>query len=165
MVLNNIDKLLEKYENGETSLQEEQQLKNYFEQETVPPHLESYKAMFQYFSVTKEDQFTKDVPLKANTHMYKWVSVAAVVALMFGVYTQINKPITSINQLNDEERMAYNQTVEGLQYLGLAFNKGSENMEALGLVSSNLNEGTNKMTHIAEFSKTTNKILKTNKNK
>ena len=64
MVLDNIEKLLEKYDNGETTLQEEQQLKHYFKEETVPPHLEGYKAMFQYFSVTSEEQFTKDVPLK-----------------------------------------------------------------------------------------------------
>ena len=30
MVLDNIDKLLEKYDNGETTLQEEQQLKTIF---------------------------------------------------------------------------------------------------------------------------------------
>lgn len=165
MVLNSIEKLLKKYDNGETTLQEEQQLKHYFAQETVPPHLESYKAMFQYFSVTKEDQFTKGVPLKPKTTIYKWLSVAAVIALMFGVYTQINKPISSINELTPEQQMAYNQTVEGLQYLGLAFNKGSQNMETLGLVSSNLNEGTEKMAHIDEFSKTTKKIVKTSKNK
>ena len=49
MVLNNIEILIEKYENGETTLKEEQQLKNYFSQETVEPHLEVYKSMFQYF--------------------------------------------------------------------------------------------------------------------
>ena len=38
MVLNNIEKLIEKYDNGETTLKEEQQLKDYFSQQTVPPH-------------------------------------------------------------------------------------------------------------------------------
>ena len=63
MVLNSIEKLLEKYDNGETTLQEEQQLKNYFSKETVAPHLEVYKSMFQYFLHTHEERFTKDVPL------------------------------------------------------------------------------------------------------
>ncbi len=163
MVLDNIEKLLEKYDNGETTLLEEQQLKHYFTEETVPPHLDGYKAMFQYFSVTKEEQFTKDVPLKTKTNnLYKWISVAAVVAIMFGVY--INQPtsISSMEDLSPEQQLAYNQTVEGLQYLGIAFNKGNEKMKSLDLVASNLNEGTKKMTYLGEFSKTTNKILKTN---
>ena len=75
MVLDNIEKLLEKYDNGETSLQEEQQLKNYFAEETVPPHLEGYKAMFVYFSVTREEQYTKDVPLKTKTTKLNKISI------------------------------------------------------------------------------------------
>ncbi|RZV69917.1 MAG: hypothetical protein EX254_00890 [Flavobacteriaceae bacterium] len=161
MVLTDIEKLLEKYDNGETSLQEEQQLKNYFSKETVPAHLESYQTMFQYFSVTKEEQYTKDVPLKTKTYLYQWISVAAVVAIMFGVYTQFSGPSTIEEQLTDEQLLAYNQTVEGLQYLGIALNKGNEKMKTLNLVASNLNEGTEKMAHIGEFTKTTNKILKT----
>ena len=162
MVLDNIEKLLEKYDKGVTTLQEEQQLKHYFTQETVPPHLDGYKAMFQYFSVTSEEQFTKDVPLKTRTNnLYKWISVAAVVAIMFGVYINQSTIYTSIDDLPQEQQLAYNQAKEGLQYLGIAFNKGNEKMQTLNLVSSSLNEGTKKMTHLNEFSKTTKKISKT----
>ena len=66
MGLNNIEKLLEKYENGEKTLNEEQQLKNYFSEETVMPHLEMYKPMFAYFKVSKQEQFTKALPLKTK---------------------------------------------------------------------------------------------------
>ena len=87
MVLNNIEKLLEKYDNGETTLKEEQQLKSYFSQETVAPHLEMYKPIFAYCLVNEKEQFTKDVPLKTKrTFDYTWISVAAVAVLFFGFY-------------------------------------------------------------------------------
>ncbi|NNF84944.1 MAG: hypothetical protein HKM26_00215, partial [Winogradskyella sp.] len=66
MALNNIEKLITKYENAETSLEEEAQLKAYFQNEEVAPHLEHYKPMFQYFVTTQKEQFTKDVPLKTK---------------------------------------------------------------------------------------------------
>ena len=158
MVLDNIEKLLEKYDNGETTLQEEQQLKYYFTKETVAPHLEVYKPMFQYFEITKEEQFTKDVPLKPRKTfaLYKWISVAAVAVLMFGVYTQVNKP----SELNDDQLLAYNQTMDALNLVSSQFKKGNDNMEALGLMSSSLNKGTENMAYINQFSNTTNKIFK-----
>ena len=85
MVLNNIEKLIEKYNNAETSLAEEKQLKAYFNSDDVAPHLEQYKPLFQYFSLSQQEQFTKDVPLKPKkTKMYQWISVAAVAVLMLG---------------------------------------------------------------------------------
>lgn len=171
MVLNSIEKLIEKYENGETTLQEEQQLKNYFSQETVPPHLEVYKSMFQYFLDTQKEQFTKDVPLipitigtKKTYTLYKWISVAAIAVLMFGIYTQVgNQPQSrTLADLSPTEREAYDKTMEVFNLVSLKLNEGSENMNALSLVSSNFDKGANNLTYINEFSKATNKFLKTN---
>ena len=158
MVLDNIEQLLEKYDNAETTLQEEQQLKNYFTQETVEPHLEVYRSMFQYFSQTQEEQFTKDVSLKpSKTYtLYKWISVAAVAVVMFGVYTQVNSPV----QPSEDQLLAYNQTMDALNLVSSQFKKGNENIDALGLMSSSLNKGTENMAYINQFSDTTNKIFK-----
>ena len=60
MVLNSIEKLLEKYENGETSLREEQQLKEYFAQEEIQPQFEAYKPLFMYFSENSMEEYTKE---------------------------------------------------------------------------------------------------------
>lgn len=45
----NIDKLLERYYNGETSLDEEKQLRQFFQQDTIPAHLEAHAEPFRYF--------------------------------------------------------------------------------------------------------------------
>ena len=45
----NINNLLEKYWEGESSLQEEETLKQYFNHGTVAPELEQYQSLFQYF--------------------------------------------------------------------------------------------------------------------
>ncbi|HFB99837.1 MAG TPA: pyruvate ferredoxin oxidoreductase, partial [Phaeodactylibacter sp.] len=49
----NISQLLEKYWEGETSLQEENTLKQYFNQENVAQELQEYQPLFQFF---KEEQ-------------------------------------------------------------------------------------------------------------
>lgn len=44
-----IETLLEKYYEGETSLAEEKQLRNFFQQEPIPPHLQHHAGQFRYF--------------------------------------------------------------------------------------------------------------------
>jgi len=161
MVLNSIEKLIEKYDNGETTLQEEQQLKNYFSKETVAPHLEVYKSMFQYFSQSHEEQFTKEVPLtpRKTIKLYKWISVAAVAVLMFGIYIQTSGP-TEVERR--EALLAYNQTMEVFNLVSSKLNQGSESMNALNMVSTNFTRGADNIAYLGEFSKTTDKFLKTN---
>jgi hypothetical protein len=160
MVLNEIEILIEKYENGETTLKEEQQLRDYFSQETIAPHLEVYKPMFQYFLVTQEEQFTKEVPLipitigTKNTYaLYKWISVAAVAVLMFGIYFQNTRP-------NDEiDPVLAQQTMEALSLLSKNLNKGTNSVT---LLSSNFNKGAENIAFVGAFEETTNKIFKNN---
>ena len=162
MVLTKIEQLIEKYENGETTLQEEQQLKDYFSQETVAPHLEMYQPMFQYFIQTQKEQFTKDVPLepKKTINLYRWIAVAAVAIFMLGIYIVVGNESKTLDNLSSEEQLAYNQTIEAFSILSSNFNKGKENMNALGLMSNSIEKGTQKITYLNEFSRTTNKIFK-----
>lgn len=168
MVSDNIEKLLEKYDNGETNLKEEQQLRAYFAQDDVAPHLESYRVMFQYFSNTKEETFTKELPLntKKRSYIYQWISVAAVIAIMFGIFTQFNEnsPKT-FNDLTHEEQLAYKQTKEAFDLLSTKFNQGASNVGVLGVVGAQFDKGAEQVEYVSEFSKTTNKILKQESNK
>ncbi len=137
MVLNNIEKLLEKYDKGETTLKEEQQLKNYFSQKTVEPHLERYKPLFNYFLVNQQEQFTKEVsltPVAINTKRvfnYKWLSVAAIAVLMFGMYfTSSREDFGTYNE--NEKQLAYKEVKQSLQLVSNLFNKGAGQVTYLG---------------------------------
>ena len=160
MVLNSIEKLLEKYDNGETTLKEEKQLQAYFAQDEIAPHLESYRVMFQYFNKTKQEHFTKDVPLKSKTYsLYKWISVAAVAVLMLTVFTQFDNKKT-LNDLNSEELLAYNQTMEALNLVSSKFDKGATSLNALNIAGTQFEKGAEQVGYISEFSTATNKIFK-----
>ena len=165
MAPNKIEALLEKYDNGETTLQEEQQLRVYFAQDAIAPHLESYRSLFQYFAQTKNEQLSEDIQLfsKGNVTkkytLYKWLSVAAISVLMIGFYFQTNQK-RSIEDLSQEELLAYNQTMEVLSMVSTQFNNGKETMGVLNLVSEKLNEGAENVQYMSEFSKATDKLIK-----
>lgn len=181
MVLNSIEKLLEKYDNGKTSLKEEQKLKDYFANGDVAPHLEAYKPLFMYFAQTQQEEYTREMPIesKKSVGLYRWLSVAAVLVLMVTVFAKMVTQPTTINDLNQEELAAYTQTVEAFNLLGLnftkgtdnmsalsmvgdSFNKGTENLNALNTMSESLNKGTENMGYLGEFTNTTNRIFKNN---
>ena len=160
MVLNNIESLLEKYENGETTLKEEQVLKNYFSSDTVAPHLEMYKPMFAYFKVNQQEQFTKDVSLKTKrTFNYKWISVAAVAVLMLGFYFE--SPITSSYEeyaygTFNEPEQALSELSNSLAMISGHFNKGAQTIGYL----NEMDKGTATLGYLNEIKNTTSIIFK-----
>lgn len=156
MALNNIEQLLEKYLNGETTLNEEAQLKHYFTNETVAPHLQMYTPMFNYFNSSKQEQFTKDIPLKPKqkTSIYKWISVAAVAVLLIGLY--FNN--TSKNELGTYQNpeLAYAEVVKTLQLVSESLNQGKQQIQYL----DNINQARTQVTYLNEMDNATSIIFK-----
>lgn len=143
MELANIEQLIEKYENAETSLQEEQILATYFQQDNIPVHLLEYKAMFSYFNESSAERFTKTIPLKTRKPYWKWASVAAVAVLLITVYS-INRSDAITDQERQEAELAYQETQKAFQLISQNLNKG-ESVAIAGL---------------QEFQKTQNKVFK-----
>lgn len=136
MELVNIEKLLEKYLEAETSIAEENELKTYFSGDDVAPHLEEYRELFGYFSASKKEQFTKTIQLKSRNWNWKWLTVAASAVLLVSVYAGYQK-----NQQAKAEKI-YQET-----------------QIAFAMLSANLNKGTAAITELQEFETTTNKIF------
>jgi len=120
-------------------LQEEATLKNYFSEGNVATHLQEYESMFNYFAISKSETSTKPIQLnpKKKTN-WKWLSVAASVALLVSVYI-------GDGYLKEQEARA--------QY--------AEVMSTLKMLSTTLNKGTEAVASLYVYEDTVNKILKT----
>lgn len=55
-----IEKLLEKYYEGETTLEEEKQLRAFFQDDDIPEHLQSHAAQFRFFSDARKEKPSED---------------------------------------------------------------------------------------------------------
>ncbi|WP_034059409.1 hypothetical protein [Lacinutrix jangbogonensis] len=156
MALNNIENLLEKYENGETSLKEEQQLKDYFSSDTVAPHLEMYKPMFNYFLVNQEEQFTKQLPLQTKrVFNYKWLSVAAVAVLMVSIF--INNPLNlNAETISESDKIEINNAKEALAIMSKHLNQGTAQVSYLG----EINKASKQVDYLKEITNPMDRLLK-----
>jgi hypothetical protein len=135
--LDNIERLLEKYLEATTTLQEEALLKTYFTSDNVAPHLQEYQGMFHYFSSNKKERFTKSIRLETNNKKRKWIGLAASIALLIGG--------GSINsyQENKQAQKAYADT-----------------QHALSIIAKQMNKGTVAIGHLNTFDDTKQKVFK-----
>jgi hypothetical protein len=77
----NIQALLEKYWAGESTLEEERQLKGYFASGNVDERLRQYSPLFQAFREEKAVQLNKNKVVPIRPQMY-WAAAAAVAILI-----------------------------------------------------------------------------------
>jgi hypothetical protein len=144
MELANIEKLVEKYLDATTTLQEEATLKNYFTGGNVAKHLQEYGYLFNYFATAREETFTKTIslePKKSKKRNLKWFSVAASVAVLFSLF--LGKHQYDKNVQRKEAQRIYVQVSKGLE-----------------LLSTNLKKGEQAVANLYRYENSVNKILK-----
>lgn len=84
----NIDSLLERFFEGETSRAEERALEEFFAGKDVPEHLEVYRPMFAWYSAGMPEESKADRPKRArllSSPRLWWVSGAAAVAVVAAI--------------------------------------------------------------------------------
>ena len=151
MDYNTIKKLLEKYWDGNSSMAEEQRLRDYFNEEEVLAELEAYRPLFVYFNEEQTLQLDADFEsrLKQQTQPDEKVipkrqalrfylgRIAAAAVFAFGVFFLYQQQ-QDIRQLQavvwedtyDDPKEAYAKTKEMLMLVSSQINKGTNKAAA-----------------------------------
>ena len=134
MELDKIERILEKYFEGETTIAEENELRTYFSSPNVAPPLEQYKPIFGYFAIEKEQRFEQDISLKPNKRIFvAWLSVAASIVVLIGVgtFTYFNYQSRQNQDLGtyDSPEQAFRETQRVLAQLSDHVNSGVESFQ------------------------------------
>ncbi|MDP3462913.1 MAG: hypothetical protein Q8S18_09015 [Bacteroidales bacterium] len=157
-----IEKLIEKFYNGETSSLEEATLSEWFSQDHIPNHLVSLKPQFVFAKGNKNqhnlnESFDTDLLNKIeqiekqNRTLYirrmivVSLSVAASLIIMIGIYFQFRT--TKIEDTFNDPAMAYQEAHKALMFVSDQLNKG---LNPLKQGAEHLNTGIEKA---SEFNK------------
>lgn len=129
MELNKIKSLLNEYLEGNTTVEQEVQLRKYFQNEEVAEELLSYKKLFAAFDEARQEKSVREIKLptkKSNKIKSWWYAVAAVLILAIGVggmqFSQIQK------EKEQEALVALKKTREAMLFLSENLNKGTEHL-------------------------------------
>lgn len=144
MELNKIEELIEKYQEGNTSLLEENQLKTYFSSAEIPLHLKQYKDVFGYYNEAKKET-SKVISLPKKKNNKKWIGFAASVIFVTMIATYLYQNLTQKEDLGtfDTPEEAFLETHKALQ-----------------MVSENINYGMENASYLKEYEKTKKTIFK-----
>ena len=159
MNINNINKLLEKYWEAETTLEEEKILSDYFHSSEIAPEHKDFAPMFQTFAdmaaISLEEKKSLEAKEEAKVIGFSpwknWRVIGIAASLVF----LLSIGIMNIDQFNigaeysyagkyteiTEEEEALEMTKEALAYLGAKFEKSSrtinhnfKEMEAVAII-------------------------------
>ena len=133
MELAKIERILEAYFEGESTLEQEASLKEYFTSNKVAPHLAVYKTLFVGLKAAKEEVSEREISLPSTSSSTKrwWYSIAASILIVIGV-SSLLMPGDQITQEEQEALAAFNKSKETLILLSKNFNKGTEELAVLG---------------------------------
>jgi len=150
-----IHQLLEKYWEGETSLQEEASLRAFFNQEEVPKEFANVQPLFQFFKKEQEAYLDSDFEKRLSTKLkvvdnqkprahsltYYIKRVAAVAAIFIAILFFLNKnnfldaggELASVEVTSAEKaeaKMAYAEAKAALLLISKKLNKGTDKAES-----------------------------------
>lgn len=152
-----IEQLMDTWFEGNTTLEQEAILRQYFTGGEVAPHLEMYVPMFEGFVQAKEEVSEIEVTLPQQKFTIRplWYSIAAMVVVALTVGSILFSG-SGLTQEEEEALAALEETREAMYLLSASLNKGTENVKLLDQFA----KGTSSINYINEFTESKNKILK-----
>lgn len=178
-----IERLITRYENGETNTAEEKLLFDFFSQEEIPFHLRSYRDIFQYLEISRKEKLPdrnfderlfaamesnqKPKSINKSRRIYSWIGIAASIIILLGIYFQfgIRNPIIDISNIEDtysDPDLAYAETKKVLMLISGTLNSGVDDLKNIKEFDKSVkelnniaafDEGLNGLEKIAEFEK------------
>lgn len=183
MDLKKIRTLLEKFYNGESTLDEEKVLREYFSNELIDSEFVADKDIFLY--QTHENENLKDIPdisseiwnslsntddykTKTNNNLtYFYLRIAASIIILIGSFFLLKNQVFNKQQdiqfadTYDNPEEAYEQAKEALLYVSQVLNTGAGHLEPIAKMDKGTQE-LNKLSFINEGLKELDPINKYN---
>lgn len=141
-----IKELLNKYFEAQTSIAEENLLKEYFSQQNIAPELQQYQSLFGYFSNQAIIENTNSFQFPKKQNKIVWLSIAATIVFVIGGFFILNQP-----EMQPNTNLGSCQTPEQAYH---------ETQKALNMISSHVNTGIKSVEYINEVEKSKKKIFK-----
>ncbi len=153
MKINEIEELLERYFEGETSIAEEQALRTFFREHEVPDHLVKYQPLFRFIESEKNIQAPervfqgqiREISVAGTTpagrsrtaqpgRFYILSGIAAslilLIAMVFlfreDIFNKVKQPT-----LSPDQELAYTETRQTLLFISGSLNTGLKQIENL----------------------------------
>ena len=137
METDSIKVLLDKYWEGESSIEDERLLKEYFSTDQIDPALEALRPLFAFYKQQGEIAMASEINLKpriepvARIHNLRWlINVAATVLVFIGLFfanryqDQRAKETYVFVDTYDDPKVAYQEVKEALMFVSTKMNKG-----------------------------------------
>ncbi|WPP52323.1 hypothetical protein [Catalinimonas niigatensis] len=152
MELQKIEQLLEKYWDGDTNLKEEQALQHFFSEEEVPDHLQGVASLFRTFKTDRQFKTLDNSFDKALIHTLEksgsaWnfrsiLRIAAAVTLLIASVFLVKdymheqaettaEATETIANTDEDPKLAYEQTRQALLLISTMMNEGTQHIEKL----------------------------------
>ena len=157
-----IRELLDKYLEGNTSVEEEQKLKDFFSQKDIPKEFRAEAHWFNHINaqtISEEEIRSLEGDLsnwvdtqeatKKSIRLRSWIiSIAAGFAILVSISLFIKyKQADTLKDTYEDPQIAYLEAKKVLMYVSETLNKGTEKLQPV----THFEEGTNEMSIFSTF--------------